>query len=89
MVNPKEARLAKIAELKAQAEQLEREGARDDLEVGVKKNLKDDELYTLAKAYTNQIERQRKIANLEEARRKKQENEEEEKKKTPVTPVAQ
>lgn len=75
MVNPKDARLEKIAQLRAQAEQLEREGARDDLEAGVKKNLNDSELYTFAKAFTNQVERQRKIANLEEARKKKAEKE--------------
>ena len=67
----------KIEAMKAEITQLEATAHREDLNRGVKKNLSDDDLYPFAKAFTNHIERQRKIANLEEARKVKAEKQEE------------
>ena len=63
----------KLEELRAQIAQIEATAHREDLEKGIKKGLSDEDLYPLAKAFTNRVERVRKSAILEEARKKKAE----------------
>lgn len=65
----KTAREQEIERLQAQIAQLESQGAREDL-FSMTKNPKatNDELYVVAKAFTNFVEKERRKANLEKAR---------------------
>lgn len=75
-LSPTEQQIAKLkAESNAKIAELRATGIRKDLEKGIKSNssMSDDELYTLAKPFTNMIERKRsqaRVASGEEPKRR-------------------
>ena len=60
--------LAKIEALKAEIAKIEASASREELFTAVQRKVNDEELYTVAKGFTNFIEKERRVKQMNIAR---------------------